>query len=192
MKNGRLGTLCAFACFGIVFVGSQSCRAQSSQSPQIFVINIQNAISSTEDGRKAFEALEHKFDGKRTDLKAKSEELDRLKRQYEAQGSKLNDDTRASLSGQINTKQRVLSRVQEDVQAEFNEQQSEIVQRILRRLAPVIDKYAKEKGAGLVIDNSKPWPDWPTVWVSASSDITKTVVELYNAGSASAGSPAPK
>jgi hypothetical protein len=47
-------------------------------------------------------------------------------------------------------------------------------------MAPLIDKYAKEHGAGLVIDNSKPWPEWPTVWVGATTDITKKLVEIYN------------
>jgi Skp family chaperone for outer membrane proteins len=112
MTNIRV-LLCSLTCFASVVSLAQNVHAEFNPTPQIFIINIQNAISSTEDGRKAFEVLEKKFDGKKNDLKSKGEELDALKRQYEAQGSKLNDDARATLSGQINSKQRGLGRLQD-------------------------------------------------------------------------------
>ena len=35
---------------------------------------------------------------------------------------------------------------------------------------------------------SKPWPEWPLVWVAPGADISKAVLDLYNASS---GEPAP-
>jgi outer membrane protein len=117
-------------------------------------------------------------------LKSLSDEIDTLKKQVETQGSKLNDEARASLVRQIDSKQKTLSRAQEDAQNDFTEQQNEIVQRVLQRLLPVIDKYAKDNSLSLVMDGSKPWPEGPVLWANPSVDITKAVVDIYNLQSA--------
>ena len=101
------------------------------------------------------------------------------------QGSKLNDEARASLNRQIESKQKGLSRAQEDAQNDFTEQQNGIVQKILQKLLPVIDKYANDNGLSLVVEASKPWPDSPVLWARPSIDITKAIVEIYNGQSTS-------
>jgi Skp family chaperone for outer membrane proteins len=89
---------------------------------------------------------------------------------------------------QIDSKQKRLNREEEDAQADFGALQSEIIQRVLRKLIPTIDKYAQDNGLAFIIDGSKPWPEWPLVWASPKVDITKAVVEAYNVSYAGAGS----
>jgi outer membrane protein len=50
-------------------------------------------------------------------------------------------------------------------------------------MAPVIDKYAKANGYGLLFDSSNPWPQGPLLWATAGVDLTKVVVDAYNAQS---------
>lgn len=150
---------------------------------KVGVISIQDAILATNEGQKEFEALGKKFEPKRTELKSLTDEIDGLKKQLDTQGSKMNDDARASLVRQIESKQKTLSRNQEDAQNDFVGQQNEIAQKIMQKLGPVIDKYAKENGLGLIVDASRPWPDGPVLWVSPPVDITKAVVDMYNAQS---------
>jgi outer membrane protein len=147
---------------------------------RIGVISIQDAILATNEGQKEFEALGKKFEPKRTELKSLSDEIDSLKKQLDAQGTKLNDDSRGTLVRQIESKQKTLSRSQEDAQNDFVGQQNEIAQKILQKMGPVIDKYAKDNGLSLIIDVSKPWPDGPILWAGQSVDITRPIVELYN------------
>jgi outer membrane protein len=151
------------------------------------VISVQDCILATNEGQKEFEALGKKFEPTRTELKSLNDEIDSLKKQLDAQGSKMNDEARAGLVRQIETKQKALSRKQEDAQNDFVGQQNEIAQKILQKLGPVIDKYAKDNGLGLIIDISKPWPDGAVLWANQSVDITKPIVDLYNA---QAGVPA--
>ena len=58
----------------------------------------------------------------------------------------MNEEARATLVKSIETKQKSLQRSAEDAQNEFQAQQNEIAQRILQKMAPVIDKYAKSSG----------------------------------------------
>jgi outer membrane protein len=147
---------------------------------KIGVISIQDAILATNEGQKEFEALGKKFEPKRNEIKSMSDEIDALKKQLDAQSKAPNDEARAGLVRQIESKQKTLTRSQEDAQNDFVGQQNEIAQKILQKLGPVIDKYAKENGLGLIIDISKPWPDGPVLWAGQSVDITRTVVDLYN------------
>jgi Skp family chaperone for outer membrane proteins len=147
---------------------------------KIGVISVQDAILATNEGQKEFEALGKKFEPKRAEIKSMSDEIDSLKKQLDAQSKTPNDESRAGLVRQIETKQKSLTRSQEDAQNDFVGQQNEIAQKILQKLGPVIDKYAKENGLGLIIDISKPWPDGPVLWAGQSVDITRTIVDLYN------------
>lgn len=147
---------------------------------KIGTINIQSAIVATNDGQKDLQVLEKKFDPKKNELKSLSDEINSLKKQLETQGPKLNDDARANLARQIDSKQKSLGRAQEDAQNDFAEQQNEVIQRILQKLLPIVSKYAKDNGISLVVDGSKPWPEWPILWASPSIDITKVVVDIYN------------
>lgn len=147
---------------------------------KIGVISVQDAILATNEGQKEFEALGKKFEPKRAEIKSMSDEIDSLKKQLDAQSKTPNDESRAGLVRQIETKQKSLTRSQEDAQNDFVGQQNEIAQKILQKLGPVIDKYAKDNGLGLIIDISKPWPDGPVLWAGQSVDITRTIVDLYN------------
>jgi Skp family chaperone for outer membrane proteins len=148
---------------------------------KIGIINIQNVIVGTDDGQKELQALEKKFEPMKVELRALSDEIEALKKQLDTQGAKLNDEARAALVKQIDSKQKSFGRVEEDAQSDFGTQQNEIIEKILQKLIPVIDKYAKDNGLIFIMDGSKPWPEWPLVWASPSVDISKAVVDIYNA-----------
>jgi outer membrane protein len=155
---------------------------------KVGIIDIQQAIVATNEGGRDFDALAKKFEPKRTELQGLNTEIDNLKKQLNTQGDKMNEDARANLVKSIETKQKSLQRSAEDAQNEFQQQQNEVAQRILQKMAPVIDKYAKENGYTLLLDSSNPWPQGPLLWATQGVDVTKPVVDAYNAQS---GVPAP-
>lgn len=158
---------------------------------KVGIIDIQQAIIATNEGGRDFEALAKKFEPKRTELQNLNTEIDNLKKQLQTQGDKMNDDARANLVKSIETKQKSLQRSAEDAQNEFQQQQNEVAQRILQKMAPVIDKYAKENGFSLLLDSSNPWPQGPLLWATAGVDVTKPIVDAYNAQSNVPAPPKP-
>lgn len=155
---------------------------------KVGTINIEGAIFASNEGRRDFEALNKKLEPKQNDLKNQSDDIESLKKQLNTQGEKMNDDARAGLVKQIEAKQKLFDRAVQDAREEAQGQQGEIAQRILGKMAPVIVKYASEKGFGVIIDTSQPWPQGPVVWYGQAVDITQPVVEAYNLQS---GVPAP-
>ena len=160
-----------------------STAATTSGGVKVGIIDIQQAIVGTNEGARDFETLQKKFEPKRNELAGLNTEIENLKKQLNTQGDKMNEEARATLLKSIESKQKVLQRTGEDAQNDFQQQQNEIAQRILQKMAPVIDKYAKSNGYGLLFDSSNPWPQGPLLWATAGVDLTKVIVDAYNAQS---------
>lgn len=152
---------------------------------KIGTINVEGAIFASNEGQRDFDVLSKKLEPRQNELKAKSDEIDGLKKQLNTQGDKLNDDAKSALMKQIETKQKALERDAQDAQEDARNQENEIAQRILQKMAPMIVDYAKNNGFGLIIDasQSNQWPNGPVLWNSGNLDITKPVVDAYNAKS---------
>jgi outer membrane protein len=150
---------------------------------KVGAINIEAAVFGCNEGNRDLEALRKKFEPKQSELKTQNDELEGYKKQQTTQEGKLNDDALAALKKTIETKQKVFDRDVQDAQEDFGAQQQEIFSRILQKVAPVIVKYSQDNGYGLIIDTSKQWPQGPVLMAGESFDITKAVVDLYNAQS---------
>jgi outer membrane protein len=151
-------------------------------------INIEQAIYGSNEGQRDFEALSKKLEPKQTELKGMNDEVESLKKQLNTQGDKLTDDARANLVKQIEQKQKALERAVQDARDDAQNQQNEIAQRILQKMAPLIVKFAGDNAFGIIMDTSNPWPQGPVLWAGPSVDITKAIVDTYNLQS---GVPAP-
>lgn len=160
----------------------------ASTGNKIGTINIEQAIFASNEGQRDFEALSKKLEPKQTELKNMNDEVESLKKQLSNQGEKLNEDSRSTLVKQVEEKQKKLERSVQDARDDAQSQQNEIAQRILQKMAPIIVKYAGDKGFGLIMDTSNPWPQGPVLWAGPSVDITKAIVDAYNTQS---GVPAP-
>jgi len=157
--------------------------ATSSGSIRIGTIDMQGAVAGSNEGARDFEALNKKFEPRRAELQNLNNEVEGLKKQLNTQGDKMNEEARASLVKSIETKQKSLQRSAEDAQNDYQAQLNEIAQRILQKMAPVIDKYVRSNGYGLLLDSSNQWPQGPIIMTTAQVDITKAIVDAYNAQS---------
>jgi len=147
---------------------------------KIATINMQQTILASNEGRRDFEALNLKFEPKEADLKRLSEEIDGLKKQLDTQQSMLNEEARGKLVTLIQSKQKNLDRATQDAQEDFEGQRRELVNKLLTKLAPIVQKYFSDNHYSLLLDTSQPWPQGPVVMASPATDITQQVLEAYN------------
>jgi outer membrane protein len=155
---------------------------------KVGTINIEQAIFLSNQGQRDFAELSKKFEPKQNELKAKSDEIDSLKKQLSAQQDKLNEVSRDKLVKDIETKQKSFDRSTQDAQEDFQAQQGEIGNKILTVMAPMIVKFASDSGYGMILDTSQQWPRGPVIWYGPAVDITQPVIEAFNVQS---GVPAP-
>jgi len=170
--------------------------AAAANGTKVGTINIEQAIFASNEGRKEFESLQKKFEPKQNELKGLSDEIESLKKQLSTQGDKMNEDAKASLVKQIESKQKSFERTSQDAQEEYQGQQGEIGNKILTKMAPMIVDYAGKNGYGIIIDTSQQWPRGPVIWYGQAVDITQPIIEAYNVQSGvappAAGSTATK
>src|SRR6476660_391260 len=159
---------------------------------KIGVVNIQQAISECAEGKKEMDALQQRFNPKQAELKGMNDELENLKKQYQAQADKLSDDEKSSRAKAIDTKQKSLQRNYEDAQAEFQQSEQEVINRIGAKMLTVLEKYANTNGYAVVLDVSNPQTS-PVLWATQGTVITKELVDAYDAANpvaATAAKPA--
>lgn len=157
---------------------------------KIAIVNIQEAIFNTNEGKKEFDALQTRYGPKNNELKSQGEEIDKLKSQLQAQQDKLNEESRAAQVKAIADKQKVWQRSAEDFQAEVQQAEQDIMSRLGQKMLTVLDKYAKSKGFGLVIDVSNPQTS-PVLYAQPESVITKELVDAYNVDNPAVAPPTP-
>ena len=148
---------------------------------RIGIISIQDAIFATNEGKKEYDALQQRFSPKQNELKSQNDEVENLKKQLQAQGDKLSEDEKNTRVRSLEVKQKSLQRNYEDAQAEYQQASQEVVNRIGAKMMNVLEKYAKTTGNAVVLDVSN--PQTPVLWASQGSNITKEIVDAYNAES---------
>jgi len=180
---------------GPVAFGQATAAPAANAGPvptKIGVVNIQQAIGECAEGKKEIDALQQKFTPKQAELKNLSDEVESLKKQYQAQADKLSDDEKNSRAKAIDTKQKSLQRNYEDAQAEFQQAEQDVINRIGAKMITVLEKYANANGYAVVLDVSNPQTS-PVLWATQGTVITKDLVDAYDkVNPAGASAPAPK
>jgi Skp family chaperone for outer membrane proteins len=156
-------------------------EATTGNVTKVGIINIQQAILLTNEGKRDLEALEKKFEPTRTELQGLQKEVEDMKKQLDTQGPKMNEEAKNNLVKDVDAKQKSLQRKLEDAQQDFQSQQGDIVNRIGGKLMQVIDKYAKANSFAAIFDVSN--PQSPVLWAAQNTDVTKEIAEAYNAQS---------
>jgi len=160
---------------------------------KIAIVNIQEAIAASNEGKREFESLQQKYGPKQASLKTQNDEVENLKKQLQTQGDKLSDEERSTRVQTLEAKQKTLQRNVEDAQAEYQQDTQQVVNRIGSKMLNVLEKYAKTNGYAMVLDVSN--PQSPVLYASTSTNITKELVDAYNTEfpvAVPAGKPAAK
>lgn len=161
--------------------GTATVPAPQTGANKIGIINIQEAILASNEGQRDLNALQKKFEPTQNELNALNKEIDSLKTQLQTQGDKMNEEARNGLVKNIENKQKTLQRRAEDAQSDFQSQQGEVANRIGVKIMEVVDKYAKQNGYTMVLDVSS--PQSPVLWALPNTNVTKDIVDAYNARS---------
>ncbi len=161
--------------------GTGASSAPASAGIKVGIVSIQDAIMGTNEGKKELDALQSRFGPRQNELKAQSDELDKLKADLQVKGDKLSDDERNNRIKVATDKQKVLQRNGEDFQAEVQQAEQEVLNRLGKKMLDVMDKYAKDNNYAVILDVSN--PQTPVLWASPTTNITKELVDAYNAAS---------
>ncbi len=150
-------------------------------------VNVQAVAAGSVEGRVAVEKIKVLQDQKSRELQEKNKALQSDQQKLDQGGSVLSDAARAQLQANIERQQRDLQRFTEDAQQEVQQLAEQVEMDFNRKLTPVIDKVAKQKGVHFVFNAAQSG----LIWAEPGMDLTAEVIQAFDGGAGAAAAPAP-
>ena len=157
---------------------------------KIALIAFEQAVFATNEGQKAVQDVQKKFEPKKAQIDALGQEVDSLKKQLQGAPATMTDEERATRLKNIDTKEKQLNRDAEDANNAYQADVQEAYGKVARKVSQTVQSYVAQNGYTLLLDVSNQ-QNSNVMWASQNPniDITMAVVEAYNASSGVAAPP---
>jgi Skp family chaperone for outer membrane proteins len=169
--------------------------APPAQPPAPFPVGAKIAFFQPEvvfqnsaDGKAALARVQALVQKKQTENAEKAKALQANQQKLQTSGSVMNDAARAQLEKEIERQQKEAERFQQDAQAEINELQQEVQNEFAKKLQPLLEQVATEKGLHLVFNARESGLSW----AAAGLDLTPELIKKLDAGAKPAAPATPK
>lgn len=145
-------------------------------SPKVAILNMQRALTSTQDGKAAVAELERKFAPDTEKLSTEEREIGELEKQFRSPASRSDEETRL-LRSRIDEVSRTHRRHVEDAQAKFEQERKRVIAELGAKMLVVIRQLAKQKHFEVVLDESQ---QSSVLWRADNTEITDEVIRRYD------------
>jgi outer membrane protein len=157
------------------------------QGAKVAFFNPQVVFQSSADGRAAVTRVNALIQKKQTENADKAKLLQGNQQKLQTSGSVMNETARVQLEKEIEKQTKDAERFQQDAQAEINELQQEVQNDFVKKLSPIIEQIATEKGLHIVFNAVESG----IAWASPGLDLTSEVVKKLDAVTKPAATPKP-
>ncbi len=142
---------------------------------KIGYVDFDKVLQKTKEGRSLKKKLEKEFADRQRQLQKTEKKLQEERQQFESESSLLSDSEKRKRAQKLQMQFVEFQKKLEISQKELQEYQARLVGNIVKKMKPVLNKIAKEKGYLLV---EKMSPD--VLWVSDDVNETESVIKAYN------------
>jgi outer membrane protein len=154
---------------------------------KIAFVNLQQIAGLTAEGKVAAARVEALIQKKQNEGNDKAKSLASNQAKLQQSGGLLSDTARAQLEKDIEKQQVDGQRFQQDAQAEINELQQELQNDFQKKLLPIIQQLAQEKGLQILFSAA----DAGVIWAEPGLDLTMEAVKKMDASTKPAAAPKP-
>lgn len=155
---------------------------------RIGIINIQQAVASTHEGKKAIAELQTKFNPRKSALEKRQADIQGLQDQLKKGGATIAEAARERIVRDIDVNSRSLNHDADDLNADVEQEQSKLMQDLGGKMMAIIDQYAAQNGYAVILDVSN--QQHPVFWADPSTIITGDLIKLYDQAHPATGAAA--
>jgi outer membrane protein len=145
---------------------------------KVGVLNMEVAITSTQEGKQAANELTAKFAPRQTELQNLQKQIQDISTRLQTTSNTLSDEEKYRLSRESETLNRTLQRKQQEARDDYQDAQQDLINTLGRKLMTVLDKYSKENSYAVVFDTSS--QQTPVIYAANAVDITQDIIKLYD------------
>ncbi len=171
VRAWSVGWLVAAASLVVVFPAA----AQDASRVKIGVVDLQRALTTSKEGKDTKTRLEAEVTKAQSQLDQMSKDLQKIQDEVEKQRLTLKDDALADKQREIENKKKEAVRYRSDVLDELKRKEGEATQRILKALADIVQKVAKEDGYSLVFESHN------LLYSDGAFDLTDKLIQRFDA-----------
>jgi outer membrane protein len=153
---------------------------------KVAVVDVQRAVTQTEDGLRAQAALKKLFDSRQQDLNRKQTELQKQKEDIDKQAKVISKEAYQKRMEDWQKQMMDLQQVLVEADKELQKRQKEATDPIVEKVMQIIKRLATRDGYDLIVDKQA------AAFVRSDLDLTDQCIQLYNNGGASSAPDAKK
>jgi Skp family chaperone for outer membrane proteins len=140
---------------------------------KVAFINPQAILQQSVDGKAAIARINALIQKKQKEGEDKAKLLQGNQQKLQTSGSVMNEAARSQPEKEIDRQQKEIERFQQDAQAEINDLQQEVQNDFLKKVNPVLEQVAIEKGVQIVLNAEAQIFAWASMGLDLSPDIVK-------------------
>jgi len=148
------------------------------QGAKIGFVDFQRVAQESVEGQNSTAKINALVQKKQAEGQEKAKQLQTNQQKLQQGGGVLSDAARSQLEKDIERLQREGERFQQDAQAEINELQQELQLEFQKKLTPLIQQLAQEKGLQMLLSRAESG----VVWWDPGVDLTNELVKKLDAG----------
>jgi outer membrane protein len=156
------------------------------EGAKVAYINIQRIASESGEGKTATARVQALNQKKVQELNDKNKALQADQQKLQSGGTVLSDAARAELEKKIERQQVDIQRATQDAQQEVQELQNELQGEFQRRLMPIVQQVAQDRGVHVIFSAA----DSGIVWADPGLDITADVIKKFDTAGTAPKPPA--
>ncbi|MDD8019856.1 MAG: OmpH family outer membrane protein [Acidobacteriota bacterium] len=154
-----------------------SLLAEAQQVIKVGIINSQEILEKSVEGKKAIAQLEEKNRKYQQDLSKADDQIRQMETKLNTQQLTMTQEAVLSLSADLDRKKTERQRLAEDANRDMQELQQRLILKIQSEVMPVISKLGQEKGLDLILDLRASG----VLYFNPTIDLTSEVIKRYDA-----------
>jgi len=167
-----------------LIVGHTAAQAQGA-SMRVAVVDVQRAVSQSEEGLRAQSQLKSMFDSRQGELNRRQTDMQKQREDIERQAKVISKE---ALQRRLDDWQKQMYELQTtfmEMNKELERKQKNLTDPIVERVQSAIKRMANTEGYDLIVDKVT------VAYVRVDLDLTDRVIQMANGGAAPAPAPKP-
>jgi outer membrane protein len=156
------------------------------EGAKIAFIDFQRVAQESAEGQASSGKINALVQKKQAEGAEKAKQLQANQQRLQQGGGLLNEQARTQLEKDVERQTREAERFQQDAQAEVTELQQELQREFERKIVPLLQQVAKEKGVHLLLSRAESG----IVWWDPGIDLTTDIVKKLDAMAPKPAAPA--
>ncbi len=153
----------------------------AQQTIQIAVVNSQQVLEKSAEGKKVMAQLQSKDSKAQADIAKLDEDIRLLETRLNTQRLTLTQESMIQMQADLDRKRTERTRFAEDMSREIQELQQRLFVRIQSELLTIIEAVGKERNLDLIFDLSQSG----AIYFNPTLNLTAEIIQKYDASKAS-------